>query len=85
MSYTCIEATSAEQLAAYKKTAVFHFAALSSINITEGVNRNGDIDEMDRPLDIHWILLEEDSPEDNVTLRINTQGIAAFWATGVEI
>lgn len=84
MSYTCIETTSSERMAAYKETDEYAQYARHATAISEGTTPKGDIDESGNPVDVYWLFIENDAPEDNVTLRINDQGKAEFWATGVE-
>lgn len=85
MSYTCLEATSAEQLANYKNTADYTGFVRGALDITEGVNPTGDIDENENEVPLHWVLIEKADDMDNATFRVNADGIAVYWASGVEI
>lgn len=84
MANTVIEATSAAQRDEFKKTADYLGFVEGALQVTEGVTFDNVADE-GPPVDIYWILVEDEKDEANATFRINDQGVAVFHASGVEI
>lgn len=91
MALTLIESASAPALAAFQQTQAFlaHVSARSlrggPVKLNSGVQApvQGEQDSPDSAP--HWLLIEDDSPEDNATFRLNARGECEFWATGVEV
>jgi hypothetical protein len=85
MTYICIEAKTAAQMVDFKKTPAYAEYIKGATEVTEGINPHGDYDDDEQPMEIHWTLIENEELEDHRTLRINDNGEAEFWASGVEI
>lgn len=91
MAHTLIEAASASALAAFQQTQAFlAYVSARSLRggpakLDSGVQAPAHGEQASPDSAPHWLLIEDDSPEDNATFRLNAQGECEFWATGVEV
>lgn len=89
MTIMVIEATSEQQRAEYKKTAEYADFIAGAKSVTDGVTLDArDYDEAtdkEVPVDIFWILIENDEAEDNATYRVTAENKVVYWASGVEV
>jgi hypothetical protein len=84
MTHTVIEATSAAQRDEFKKTADYLGFVKNATQVTEGVTFDN-VEGEGPPVDLYWILVEDEKDEDNATFRINDEGVAVFSSSGVEV
>lgn len=86
MAFTVIECEDKAQLDAYKASQDFLQHLKDDFvepRLTEGTKNDVEVDA-DRTGTLHYLIIEDKAPEDNVTLRLDAEGVH-FWATGVEI
>lgn len=88
MTYTVFESTSRARLKAYRKSDEFanKFLNRPEVDITCGYSSDVELDSQGNTGTLYWMVVEDALPHgDNVTYRLNEQGIPEFWATGVEV
>lgn len=91
MAHILIEATSLALLEPFKQTLDYQELVSGARAVTQGCRKAAEMTDEPDPVDIHWILvqtipsMDDDACDDNATYRLNSDGVAEYWATGVEV
>lgn len=85
MTTTVVESTNPELLQQYRQSPEFRASLSADAEVTAGSNEDVEIDDEGNLGTLHWLLIEDRDTEDNATFRLDEQGVAQFWSTGVEV